>query len=253
MQERFGGKVAIITGAASGIGRAIAERLAREGASVLIADLDEPLGREVETSLQGKDGRAAFLRVDVTREEECAAMVEAATSRWGRLDILVNSAGVGRGGPVAAMDEALWDQVLDVNLKGVYLCCRAAFPALAAAGGAVVNLSSAAALRAKAGMGAYAASKAGLIQFTRVLALEGAPHGLRANTLCPVWIDTPMVRNHLALASNPKAARREMERAVPLGRFGTVDDVAAAALFLLSDEAAFITGVALPVDGGASC
>jgi NAD(P)-dependent dehydrogenase (short-subunit alcohol dehydrogenase family) len=144
--------------------------------------------------------------------------------------------------------------VVDTNLKGLFLCCKAAFPALVARGGGVIiNLASLAGMVVSPGMGAYAASKGGVIQLTRVLALEGARHRIRANALCPTWVDTPMVQGYIDAQRDPSLARKEMNRAVPLGRIATVDDVAAAALFLASDEAAFLTGLALPIDGGQLC
>jgi NAD(P)-dependent dehydrogenase (short-subunit alcohol dehydrogenase family) len=254
MQGRFTRKVAIVTGGASGIGRAIAERLAREGAAVLVADCDAASSRAVIESAALAGGIARFAETDVTRASDCARMVESAVEGWGGLDLLVCSAGVGAGGPIATMDEETWDRVHRVNLTGTFLSARAVFPALSArGGGSIVTIASMAGILAAPGFGAYASSKAGVIQLTRVLAVEGAPQGIRANSLCPIWIDTPLLRRHLESAPNPDRARREMVRRIPLSRIGSVEDVAAAALFLASDEAAFITGVALPVDGGAMC
>jgi len=253
-EGRFTGKVAIVTGAASGIGRAVAERLAREGARVLIADRDADNGPDVAAGIHAAGGEAAYLPADVTRYDDCRRMVDETASRWGGLDLLVNNAGVGGGAPVAALEEEAWDHILDVNLKGVYLCSRAGLPALAArGGGAILNVASIAGLIAAPAMGAYAASKAGVMQLTKVLALEGARQNIRANALCPIWVDTPMVRRYVGRAPDPEQTFQGLKARIPLGRIGTVDDVAAAALFLLSDEASFITGVALPLDGGALC
>jgi 3-oxoacyl-[acyl-carrier protein] reductase len=254
MQGRFTGKKAIVTGAGSGIGRRIAERLAAERAAVLLADIDATAGEALEREISQQGGCAAFLGTDVRRGQDCRRMVETAAERWGGLDVLVNSAGVGDGGPMVSLPEAVWDRVMEVNLKGIFLCCQAGLPALAArGGGAIVNVASLAGLVAVPGFGPYAASKAGVIQLTRVIALEGAPQQVRANAVCPVWIDTPLLARYLASAPDAAAARRGLVASVPLGRLGTVDDVASAALYLASDEAAFITGVALPIDGGALC
>lgn len=253
MERRFEGKIAVITGGASGIGEAIARRLGREGAAVLVADVDADRGPAVASAIETEGGRAGFCRADVTLAADCEQMVKQAVERWGGLDILVNSAGVGEAGPIVSFAESAWDRVLDVNLKGTYLCCKAALPALAARGGSIVNLASLAGLIVAEGMGAYAASKAGVIQLTRAIALEGARDKVRANALCPTWVDTPMVQGYLRASGHPEQARRGLEAMIPLGRLGAVEDVAAAALFLASDEAAFITGVALPVDGGTLC
>jgi len=245
MSERFHGRVALITGGAGGIGLGIGMRLAAEGAAVLLTDVaDAP-----EVLPPG----AAFHPADVTRAADCAAAVATAVDRWGRLDVLVNAAGIGLGATVAELPEADWDRVLDVNLKGAYLMSRAAWAPLAEAAGAIVNIASLAGLVVRPGMGPYAASKAGLIQLTRVLAVEGAPSGLRANAVCPVWTDTAMLDRFLESTGHPERTLRLIRAGIPLGRTATVEDVAAAAAFLAGDEARFVTGVALPVDGGASC
>lgn len=251
MMDRFQGKVAMVTGGASGIGAAFCRRLVAEGARVLVADRDESAGRALAEELGAP---AAFLQTDVSSAEDCAAAVALCGERFGGLDLVVNSAGIGEGAPVADLEESLWDQVLDVNLKGVYLMSRAALPALVERGGGVIlNLASLAGMVAAPGMGAYGASKAGVLHFTRILALENARHGVRVNALCPVWTDTPMLRRHLEATGKPERTLRGMLATVPLGRLATAEDVAAAGLFLASDEASFITGVALPIDGGALC
>jgi len=251
--RRFEGKAAIVTGAASGIGQAAARRFASEGAGVLLTDVNEAAGETAAAEIRDAGGDARFLRVDVRSAEDCARMVEEAVARWGGLDVLVNNAGVGEGAAVAAMDEATWDRVIDVNLKGVFLGSRAAFPRLAERRGCIVNTASVAGLVAAPFMGAYAASKGGVVQLTRVLALEGAKLGVRANAVCPVWIDTPMVEQYVGSTDDPRRTLRAMALYIPMGRLGTVEDVAAAIAFLASDEAGFITGVALPIDGGALC
>jgi 3-oxoacyl-[acyl-carrier protein] reductase len=249
--RRLEGRVAVVTGGASGLGEAIAGCFAAEGAAVVIADVDAAGGERVTSAIAAAGGRACFLATDVTRAAECARAVEGAVARFGRLDVMVNNAGVGEVAPVAEMTEEAWDRVLAVNLKGVFLGSRAAFPVLAAGGGGLIlNMASLAGKVPATGIGAYGASKAAVIHLTRILALEGAPQRVRANALCPTWTDTPMVRGFLADQPDPAAARRALEASIPLGRLAAPADVAAAALYLASDEAAFITGVALDVDGG---
>jgi NAD(P)-dependent dehydrogenase (short-subunit alcohol dehydrogenase family) len=248
---RLEDKVAIITGGASGLGEAIARRFAGEGAAVVIADVDEAGGERLVAAIAGEGGRARFVATDVTRAAACARLVEATVAEFGRLDVMVNNAGVGSLAPIAELEEAEWDRILAVDLKGVFLGARYAFPALVSSGGGVIlNMASVAGLVAAPGFGAYGAAKAGVIHLTRVLALEGAPHGIRANALCPTWTETPMVRSYLAADPQPQAARLRLEESIPLGRLAAPEDVACAALYLASDEAAFITGVILEVDGG---
>lgn len=246
MTARFENRSILVTGGAGGIGLGIAARLAAEGGLVLLADLAPPPEGAAPPG-------AAFHRTDVTLAAECEAAVAAALERWGRLDVLVNAAGVGLGGPVAALDEAVWDHVVGVNLKGAFLMSRAAWAPLAKAAGAIVNIASLAGLVVRPEMGPYAASKAGLIQLTRVLAVEGAAAGLRANAVCPVWTDTPMLTRFLEHTGHPERTLKLIRAGIPLGRVASVEDVAAAVAFLAADEARFITGVALPVDGGAGC
>jgi NAD(P)-dependent dehydrogenase (short-subunit alcohol dehydrogenase family) len=253
MRKRFQGDVAIVTGAGSGIGRRVAERLAAEGAAVLLASRTPGPGEAAAAAIRAQGGDAWFLATDVTRADDCARLVAAAQERWGGLGLLVNNAGAAEHAPVAELAEAAWEQALAVNLKAVFLASKAAFPLLAGRRGAIVTVASLAGLIAVPTFGAYAAAKAGAIHLTRVLALEGAPLGVRANAVCPTWIDTPMAEAFFAAGRDPAGRRRRLEARIPLGRLGTVDEVAAAVLFLASAEASFITGVALPVDGGVAC
>ncbi|HET8627930.1 MAG TPA: glucose 1-dehydrogenase [Thermomicrobiales bacterium] len=248
---RLDGKVAVITGAGSGLGRAMAARFATEGAAVLATDVDEAGGAATVAGL-GRDARAAFRRCDVTDEADCAAAMADATARWGRLDIMVANAGIGGVlAPLVDLDRADWERVLAVNLTGVFLSAKHAFRAMRAGGGVILATASVAGLEGTPRLGAYGPTKAGVIQLVRTLALEGARHHIRANALCPVWIETPMVAGFIDAFRQPaEAMRQRLVADIPLGRLGTPDDVAAAAAYLASDDAAFITGVAFPIDGG---
>jgi 3-oxoacyl-[acyl-carrier protein] reductase len=252
MARRLEGRVTVVTGGASGLGEAIARLFAAEGAAVVIADVDRAGGERVAGEIAAAGGRALAVVADVTRAAECERAVATAVAEGGRLDVMVNNAGAGKTAPVSEMDEEVWDRLLAVNLKSVFLGARAAFPVLVEGGGGLIlNMASLAGKVPAAGLGAYGAAKAGVIQLTKTLALEGAPYRIRANALCPAWADTPMVQQFLRTQPDPAAARRALEADIPLGRLATPADVAAAALYLASDDAAFITGVALDVAGGA--
>ena len=243
---RMQGKVAIVTGAGSGIGRATALRLGAEGARVACADLSADGARATAKAIEGAGGQALALTVDVTDDAACARMVEQTLARFERLTTLVNSAGVR---PVAAdpappADE--WRRVVNVNLSGTYLPSRAALPALKASGsGSITNLASIYGLVGGSMAPSYAASKGGVANLTRQLALNWAP-AVRVNCVCPGVIETPMTAE---LRKDP-GWRESVLRKYPLGRFGQPEEIAAAILYLASDEAAYVTGVALPVDGG---
>jgi meso-butanediol dehydrogenase/(S,S)-butanediol dehydrogenase/diacetyl reductase len=252
MAGRLEGKVAIVTGGASGIGRATAVLFCREGACVLIGDLDRERGPAVAASL-GSAGRARFYAADLSRSEDAERLVASAVEAFGSLSILVNAVGAsGRrlgDGPVADCAEEAWDYVLAANLKSVFLCSKYAIPAMRATGGAIVNLSSVLGLVGDPlfTTHAYAASKGGIISLTRAMAVHYAPERIRVNALCPGLIDTPMS----ARASGDPQVRAALPGLHLLtGKLGRPEDVAEAALFLASDAAAFITGCILPVDGG---
>jgi NAD(P)-dependent dehydrogenase (short-subunit alcohol dehydrogenase family) len=251
--SRLAGRVAIVTGAASGIGRASAQRFAAEGAAVLVADRAEDTGNVTVAAIRARGGRADFVRADVTREADVTAMVEAAVARFGRLDILFNNAGVGAYVPFEDPAPADWDRILDVDLRSVYLGCRAALPHLRRSGGGVIlNTASQSGLQGQPMNQAYCAAKAGVILFTRSLARELARENIRVNCICPGGTDTPLLHGYLGSVESPAEAVAELGTRLPMGRVARPEEVAAAALFLVSDDASYVTGVALPVDGGAT-
>lgn len=249
-EGRLAGKVAVVTGAASGMGRASAERFAAEGARVVVADLDGEGAQRVADAIAENGGEATGVRCDVTRDGDARAMVEAAVGRYGGLDVLFNNAGIAtRPRPVEETTEEELDRALEVNVKGVFLCSRAAVPALRERGGSIIVTASIMGVRARPGFTAYAASKAAAIHLARTLALELAGDGIRVNCLAPVAADTPMLDMFIG-DRDPEEGRAAFISSIPLGRLADPRDIASAALYLASDESAFITGAVLPVDGG---
>jgi len=239
------GRRALVTGGARGLGRAIAERLAVEGVAVAIADIDAEAGRSAAAGMQGVAKVHAF-SVDVRDPASVEAGVATATSALGGLDILVNNAGVARDRRLEELEVADWDAVLEIGLRGYYLCARAALDSLRRSShGRIVNISSRAYL-GNPGQANYSAAKAGVLGLTRALAMELGRHGVTVNAVAPGMIDTPLVRDH------PKAAAiiERAVRATPVGRIGHPDDVAAAVAFLASDDAAYVSGEVLHVTGG---
>ncbi|MEJ1161805.1 SDR family oxidoreductase [Prosthecomicrobium sp. N25] len=244
---RLDGKVAVITGAASGFGEGMARRFAAEGARVVVADLNG----EGAARVAGEIGAAAVaVTADVARRADVEAMIGAATDRFGGLDILVNNAGyTHRNGSMLGVPEEVFDRIFDVNVKSIYLAALAAVPVMAAKGGGVIiNTASTAGLRPRPGLTWYNASKGAVITMTKSMAVELAPQKIRVNCLCPVAGETGMLADFMG-ADTPEM-RAKFVASVPLGRLSRPDDIANAALYLASDEAAFVTGVALEVDGG---
>jgi NAD(P)-dependent dehydrogenase (short-subunit alcohol dehydrogenase family) len=243
---RMKNKVALITGAASGLGRATALRLGAEGAQVACADASGDAVAQTAREIIAAGGEAMALVVDVTDESACERMVADTRTRFGRLTTLVNSAGVRPARPNVTPTLADWNRVIDINLTGTFLPSRAATPALAESGaGSITNLASIFGLVGGSTGSAYAASKGAIVNFTRQMALELAP-SIRVNCVCPGVIETPMTAS---LRQDLAWTERVLKR-YPLGRFGFPEEIAAAILYLASDEAAFVTGIALPVDGG---
>lgn len=239
-------KVALVTGAGSGIGRATALRLAAEGARIACADVTGEAVTQTERAIAAAGGEAISLVGDVSEETACTRMVEQTLARFGRLTTLVNSAGVRSDPPQSVPGPLEWRRIVEINLTGSYLAARAALPALQASrAGSITNLASIFGLVGGATSAAYAASKGAIVNLTRQLALECAPT-VRVNCVCPGVIETPMT---VTLRQDPTWAQKVLAK-YPLRRFGQPEEIACAILYLSSDEAAFVTGVALPVDGG---
>ena len=250
MAELLRGKVAVVTGASSGIGRASALVFAREGAKVVVADVIVAGGEETVRLIKAAGGEALFVKADMAKAAEVEAMVNTAIATYGRLDCAHNNAGVeGAMGTTADYTEADWDRVIRVNLTGVWLCMKYEIPQmLKEGGGAIVNTASGAGLVGVPRMPAYVASKHGVVGLTRTAALEYAKSGVRVNAVCPGVIQTPMVER--VTAKRPGMAER-MAAAEPVGRMGKPEEIAEAVVWLCSDAASFVTGHAMSVDGGA--
>jgi meso-butanediol dehydrogenase / (S,S)-butanediol dehydrogenase / diacetyl reductase len=246
---RLAGKVAFITGCASGIGAACALRFAEEGAAIAGLDLHEAEGGDWEAA--GKLAPAMrFEAGDVREEERIREAVAAVKEQLGRIDVLVNSAGVAGGGLVHMLEQKDWDRVLDVNLKGTYLVSKHVLPLMLAQGsGSIVNIASVEGIEGFLGGSSYNASKGGVVLLTKNMAIDYARAGIRVNVICPGFIDTPMFRSVFSMDAT-KAMQEKIREAHQLGRFGKPVEIANAALFLASEEASFVTGVTLPVDGG---
>ncbi len=245
------GRRAIVTGGASGIGRATAAVLAGAGAAVCVVDLDLAGAEAVAAAIRERGGRAIAMRADVTRDADCRAAVERALDAFGGLDTLVNCAGVIRRANAVDLAEADWDRVMDVNAKSVYLMAHHAVPHLAAVGGgAIVNIGSGWGLKGGPDALAYCASKGAVVNMTRAMAIDHGPQGIRVTCVAPGDTDTPMLRAEARQLGVDEAAFLAESAERPLARLGTPDDIAQAVLYLVSDAAAWVTGTTLVVDGG---
>jgi Dehydrogenases with different specificities (related to short-chain alcohol dehydrogenases) len=246
------GKAALVTGAGKGIGKAAAVRLAAAGAAVAVVDLDERAVQETVRDIESAGGKAAGYVTDVSREEQVADTVRRIEERFGRIDILVNCAGIQRYGTVVDTSVELWDEVMNVNLKGVFLMCKHVIPVMRKQqGGAIVNISSVQAFVTQKQVAAYTASKGAINALTRAMAVDHAAEGIRVNAICPASVDTPMLRWAAGLfGGDVEETVKSWGKAHPIGRVARADEIAEAVLFLASDSSSFITGSELKVDGG---
>lgn len=248
---RLAGKVAVVTGGGTGIGRATALRFAQEGAKVVVANRTEKSGREAAAAIQQAGGQAVWVRTDVSVEEDVRAMVEAAVEHYGRLDVLFNNAAIQTFGTAVSLKPAQWDELLDINLKGMYLGARFAVPRMTAqGGGSIINHSSVLGLVGDPELIAYCAAKAGILGLTRSMAQAHGPQGIRVNAICPGDVETYIVRQYFESQPDPEAARRHISSQYALKRIAQPEEIANVALFLASEESSFVTGTCIVVDGG---
>jgi NAD(P)-dependent dehydrogenase (short-subunit alcohol dehydrogenase family) len=239
------GKVALVTGSGSGMGRATALLFAKEGAKVAVNDINLSSAKKTVAKIKKMGGTAIYIKADISKAKEVDAMIDRVIRELGGIHILINNAGISEGGAVLETPLEIWDKVIGTNLRGAFLCCRKAGQWMVDHGaGKIVNISSIAGVRCHPNMSAYATAKAGIIQLTRALALEWGPLNINVNCIIPGGTDTPMIKTHGLILN------KQIKEMIPLGHLGEAEDIANAALFLVSDDARQITGVGLPVDGG---
>lgn len=247
---RLENKIAIITGGGDGLGQASAVLFAKEGASVVVADMDPARGMKTVDMIKNQNGEAMFVEVDVSKEASVKNMVEKVVDAYGRIDILLNSAGIFIEATAINTTVEDWDKIMAVNLRGMFLCCKYVIPEMIKAGkGSIVNIGSEAGITGWENATAYAASKGGVVNMTRCLALDFAKHKIRANCVCPGTTETSMVKKAIETAPDPPKARRFFESR-PLLRLGRPEEIAAGILYLASDESLYATGAILSIDGG---
>ncbi len=247
---QLAGKVALITGSASGQGRAAAQLFAEHGAAIVVVDIDDEGARETVACIEGVGGRALALHADVSTRPDCDAMVAAAVDAFGRLDVLYNNAAIQMSGRLVETTEEMWDATIATNLSAIFWACRAAIPhMLTGEGGSIVNTSSTLGQQGSEGYAAYGAAKAGLIALTRQIAVEYGPT-VRANVIAPGSIDTPRFRKVTERMDDAESFLSMLQRTIPMRRLGLADDVARLALFLASDASAYTSGAVIPCDGG---
>jgi len=248
---RLEGKVAIITGAGSGMGKAAALLFVEEGAKIVVADYNPEGGKETVRLIKEHGGKAMFIKTDVSRASDAERMARKAVEEYGRIDILYNNAGVCLTKPLTDTAEDEWNRMMDINLKGTFLCSKYVIPEMLKVGrGSIINVGSVLGLMGSSNFGAYSAAKGGVIALTLAMAAEYASYNIRVNCICPATIATPMSEQAIKAAKNPEQKRQELERQIPLGRIGEPREVAYMALFLASEESSFVTGTILPVGGG---
>jgi NAD(P)-dependent dehydrogenase (short-subunit alcohol dehydrogenase family) len=248
---RLADKVAIITGAGSGIGRATAMLFAQEGAKVVVVDYAPEGGQETVEMIKRNGGEAIFVETDVSKAAAVEKMVQTAIDTYGKIDILFNNAAVTIPASVVDATEAVWDKTMDIDLKGVFLPSKYAIPHMIKGdGGSVINTASMCGLVASPNQAPYSAAKGGVIALTRQMAIDYATHNIRVNSICPSEVRTPMFLGFINRAPDPEKKMQELIARIPLGRVAEPEEIARAALFLASDESSYVTGVTLPVDGG---
>jgi NAD(P)-dependent dehydrogenase (short-subunit alcohol dehydrogenase family) len=246
LRPSLSGEIAVVTGGGRGIGRAIAQRLAHDGAAVAILDIDAAAGQRVASDLKGEGHRALSLECDVRHRTQIHTAVDAVVAAWGKISILVNNAGIGARAPFLELTDDAWQRVLGVNLTGAFMTAQEiARHMVRTGGGTIINMASAAAQMAHSEQAGYATSKAGLEALTRVMAFELAPLGIRVNAIAPGTIETEFLTGMLTAE-----ARAERVRRIPMGRLGTPEDVAGVVAFLASRDSGYVTGCVLPIDGG---
>lgn len=249
---RFQGKVALVTGGGASIGQAAALRFAEEGAEVVVADVNRAAAEETAETIRSRfKRRAVAIKCDVSSEEDVANMVSATMEQFGQLNVVFHAAGIFEICKATELSERDWQRTIDVNLKGTFLCAKHVIPAMIrGGGGSIVNAASVTGLVAFPANTAYCASKGGVVLLTKTLAIDYAKDNIRVNCICPGGIDGPMMERFFALAPDPAAAKAAVAAAAPMGRMGQISEVVEPVLFLSSDAASYITGIALPVDGG---
>ena len=243
-------RVAVVTGGAKGIGLGCARVLGAAGAAIALWDIDQAALNSAARQLQSEGIKAKPFIADVSQSPAVVATINDIAREFGRIDILVNNAGTHDGKGIEEADEADWSRIIDTNLKSVFLVSKAALPHLKETRGAIVNMGSMVGLVGQGKSGAYSASKGGIIAMTKSLALDLAPYGIRVNCICPGWVDTPLVNQWFATQPDEAEARAYVDSIHPLGRIAAAHEIGSAALFLASDLASFVTGVAIEVDGG---
>jgi NAD(P)-dependent dehydrogenase (short-subunit alcohol dehydrogenase family) len=248
--KRLENKCAIVTGGASGIGKATALLLAQEGAAVVIADINQEQGKQTENEISSAGGRALFVLCNVAKAEDCERVVQAAVTTFGQLDILFNNAGIIRRADALGTTEEEWDRVMDINVKSIFLMCKYAIPHMSESGGSIINTGSGWGIKGGRNAISYCASKGAVVNMTRALAIDHGPQNIRVNCICPGDTDTPMLRNEARQLGQAEDKFMAEAKERPLNRYAQPIEIAQSVLYLASDESSYVTGAVLAVDGG---